>query len=422
MKVLLLIVDSLRADGVGFGGGPSSPTMDALAGQGACFHRAFCSGSWTVPSVLSMVTGRLPSRLGVCRWRHPLPFNAPALPAAFAQAGFEVRIFGPSPRWFLSNVPGVGLVGSSQDPAGVEQGLRAPRGVDQLIVVHHWWTHLPYLQRSLDKPAWRRVCDSSLQALAELPQVVAPKLRDLQAHAVAHFDRELLPRYLDAAASGGDDLLVMITADHGENWGEALPAGRRVEHIFDLHGRWMTDATTRVPLLVHGASAAGRVLPGTPAGFARGVDVAPTLLELAGLPVPLDLDGRSLVPSVLGGRPTGLQSAITVATHNVDNPDHYPQSGPVAFPRYAVRRPGSRLVVDFIAGTQEATPLDGATHAPPAGRDEEALAALWRQARDAGPLRPREGALESAGPPATDDKAPEPESLADRFRMLGYSE
>ena len=45
MKVLLLIVDSLRADAPGFGGGPASPTLDGLAAEGTRFDKSYCAAS-----------------------------------------------------------------------------------------------------------------------------------------------------------------------------------------------------------------------------------------------------------------------------------------------------------------------------------------------------------------------------------------
>jgi hypothetical protein len=82
--------------------------------------------------------------------------------------------------------------------------------------------------------------------------------------------------------------VVLATADHGESLGE---------HGEGTHGLFVYDSTLRVPWIVAGPGvAAGRVS----ATVARGIDVLPTLLDYAGLPVPSAVEGRSLRPAVEG--------------------------------------------------------------------------------------------------------------------------
>src|SRR5439155_24597519 len=93
---------------------------------------------------------------------------------------------------------------------------------------------------------------------------------------------------LGAAAPPGSSTVVLVTADHGESLGE---------HGEETHGVFVYDATLRVPLLLRA--------PGLPAGrvsatLARGIDVAPTLLDLAGLALPAGVEGRSLRPAAEG--------------------------------------------------------------------------------------------------------------------------
>jgi choline-sulfatase len=88
--------------------------------------------------------------------------------------------------------------------------------------------------------------------------------------------------------SPGRETLVLVTSDHGESLGE---------HGEETHGVFIYDATLRVPLVLAG--------PGVPKGrvaqtVARGIDVAPTLLALAGAPPLRGAEGRSLVPALSG--------------------------------------------------------------------------------------------------------------------------
>jgi arylsulfatase A-like enzyme len=68
MKVVLIVADSMRGDAPGFAGGPTeTPLMDRLAGEGTRFDSAFASGAWTIPSLMSMLTGAYPHRISIAR-------------------------------------------------------------------------------------------------------------------------------------------------------------------------------------------------------------------------------------------------------------------------------------------------------------------------------------------------------------------
>ncbi|MCZ7583975.1 MAG: sulfatase-like hydrolase/transferase [Deltaproteobacteria bacterium] len=344
MIVLVVVADSLKGEAPGFaGGGAATPFLDGLAAEGAVFDNYCASGAWTIPSVMSMLTGTWPHRLGLCRWRHPFPAHRATLLTAFAAAGFETRCFHPYPQWGFLTLPGKTRVENSQDVAAVESALRAPRGHDRFVFLLHWWTHLPYVNRELARGAWHAACDLSLDSLAKYPGRFAAMLERRYFDAVSYFSEQVLPRYVNAAASGGDDVLVAVTGDHGETWGRSLPSGRNVELIYDLHGRWITDETIRVPLVLHGRGADGAIPARRIDGMAAGVDFAPTVADLAGIPwpgpapaetgsgvaerlfAPEDDAGVSLAACVREGAVTPRREVMTVSSHNTHEPKNLPR-------------------------------------------------------------------------------------------------
>jgi arylsulfatase A-like enzyme len=80
---------------------------------------------------------------------------------------------------------------------------------------------------------------------------------------------------------------IVIMADHGEAWGE---------HKAYFHGTDLFDEQTRVPLIIAVPGQAARVIDDD----AQLVDVAPTLLDLVGAPIPANMRGRSLLPRIEG--------------------------------------------------------------------------------------------------------------------------
>lgn len=403
MIVLLIVGDTLKADAPGFAGGrAATPFMDNLARAGTWFQEMFASAAWTVPSVMSMLTGALGHQVGLCRWRHPFPARCPTLLTAFAAAGFEVACFHPYPKWGLLTVPGRDFVAGSQNPEAVVRNLREGGDHDRFIFLLHWWTHLPYLNRELSRPDWHAACDFSLESLHRHPARIAPRLEESYLKSVSYFSEDVLPRYLDAAATGGRDVVVAVTGDHGETWGRSLPPGRRVEQVYDLHGRWISDETIKVPLLLHGKGIpAGQALP----GFAGGVDVAPTLAELAGIDWPgpppqgdgpgiidrgdvlPEIIGRSLAPCIAAGTPAPRREVITISSHNTHEPRTYPATGSDMWRTMALRTTDAWYVWDGVARERTIAPTSGKVEPDEATSDEifTRLEALRLQAVDSGP-------------------------------------
>ncbi|GAB4175950.1 MAG: alkaline phosphatase family protein [Thalassobaculales bacterium] len=104
-------------------------------------------------------------------------------------------------------------------------------------------------------------------------------------------------RLLDwlAASGQGDDTLVVLTSDHGEQWGD--------QWLFGKHA-WF-DSSFHIPLIVSGPG----IVPGRVDRFTESVDVMPTILDLLGLPIPDQCDGLALSPFLAGGEPEAWRDA-----------------------------------------------------------------------------------------------------------------
>src|SRR5262245_8996098 len=97
-NILIVVVDTLRADRVGAYGGPPglTPVLDRLARQGTVFANAYAPSSWTCPSVASLLTSRYPSQHGVVSFETRFSDGETTLaerlvPARFGRIGAFVR-------------------------------------------------------------------------------------------------------------------------------------------------------------------------------------------------------------------------------------------------------------------------------------------------------------------------------------------
>ena len=285
-NLLLITIDTLRADKVGAYGDRSARTtsIDSVASRGALFTHAYATAPITLTSHASLLTGRYPAGHGARHNGIRLDLATPTLAERLSQNGFATAAFVaafPLDRRF-------GLIKGFQT-----YGDRLPRGADgrpanerpgRLVVdeaiqwldrrrdnrfflwVHLFEPHAPYGDARTGRPVQARYADE-----------------------VAEADRQIA-RLTAALGDKAPSTLVVVTADHGEAFGE---------HGEISHSLFVYDTTLRVPLIVSGPG----VRPGTrinqPVAL---IDVAPTVVKALGLGT-FDSDGIDLSGALSGAEP-----------------------------------------------------------------------------------------------------------------------
>ena len=285
LSVLLITVDTLRADAVGAYGKPDAgtPWMDRLAAAGLRFDDAHAHNVVTLPSHANILSGRYPLDHGVrdnAGFRFPPGMDtlATLLKARGYATGAFVSAFPLDARFGLGrgfDVYEDSFVDAQARPAFLEQERR---GTETVALARRW------LDAQGDRPVFCWVHLYEPHAPYRPPPELAARFADRPYQGeVAAADAALGPLLEPLLASGDDGrTLVVLTADHGESLGE---------HGEATHGLFAYEATLRVPLLVYGP----RLPPRVERAPARHVDVLPTILDALAVPVPAGLPGRSLL-------------------------------------------------------------------------------------------------------------------------------
>jgi choline-sulfatase len=278
--VLLVTIDTLRADAVSAYGNPaaSTPVLDALAARGVRFATAVANVPLTGPSHASILTGLIPVRHGVRdNGGFVLPDEIPVLTERFRKAGYRTA-------GFVSGYPLVRRFGFGRGFEVYDDSL--PHGNDP--------RRAPYVERSADRTTdlvlrwlespsggagpgaggapwflWVHYYDP--HAPYEPPGEFAQRFAARPYYGEAAFVDQQLGRLLRRLDEGGwsAHTLVLATSDHGESLGE---------HGEDTHGIFVYDSTLRIPWIMAG--------PGAPCGTSP--------------PMP----SRSRRSSTWGGRPS----------------------------------------------------------------------------------------------------------------------
>ena len=287
-SIVLVSIDTLRADHVGAYGAKTgaTPNLDALAADGVLFENALTPVPITLPAHASMLTGLLPHRHGVRdNGLFRLPKDVPTLAAALAAGGYDsAAVVGAAVldreyglergfRIYDDRVGGPGglTIPERKAAAVTDAALAAAAGLRPpfFLFVHYYDPHAAYDP----PPPWaERFADHLYDGEVAYADAEVGRLR-----------RELVRRGL------GGNAVFALASDHGEGLGE---------HGEATHGPFLYQATLHVPLVV---AAPGRWPSGRRVkGLVSIIDLAPTLLALAGRPVPPGLDGRDMGPSVRG--------------------------------------------------------------------------------------------------------------------------
>ncbi len=454
-NVVLVLVDTLRADHLGAYGydRPTSPHIDALAREGVLFRQAIGQAPWTSASIASLMTGLYPSVHGLdqgARWGGgqtsaggKLPFRVQKSLSPSQETLAEIlRRNGYTTAGFVSNIYVNSIFGFGQGfdiyddqhrgysrdvshvkQRGEETNRRIFRWLESrpdepfFLFAHYNDPHWPYDPPSPHGEAYIKGYGGDLtpeKTTAIVEQQGKPitglSKEDLR-YIVGLYDGEIhyaddqvgrLIDKLDAMALDRD-LLIVFTADHGEEF---------LDHGSASHGYTLYDEMIHVPLILRWK---GKLARREVSEQAELIDVVPTLLDLIGVEHAgaggsgLAFQGESLRPLLEGAREARGHIAFAEASYTGD--------------QRAVRTPeGQKLIHDAASNETEAFDL---TTDPREQKD------LWKESWQAyQPLSERLARWKETNTKLAAEHAAEDEpaqvvldpSTSDQLEALGYIE
>ncbi|MCD6508945.1 MAG: sulfatase [Thermoprotei archaeon] len=380
MKVVFIVIDTLRADHLGCYGYDlnTSPNIDKIAREGVLFERAYATDVPTQPSYTSMFTGQRGVKTGIVSHSptEDLSPNVPYLSEILASHGYltaAVSTLYMMRRWFARGFhyymnPYAGKprqllqqVDADDINAMAIPWIRQNADKDFFIFIHYWDPHGIYMpppkeyrylfyrgkdptdpnNHSLDRlkksvlwPFYKRHLDRIREA-----NNLAGEITDIE-FVKAQYDGEI--KYVDDKIGELvqlleelgiiDETLLIITADHGESLGEH-------EEYFD-HAT-VYEPVIHVPLIIryHELPKGKRVKD-----LVQLIDLPYTILKLAGIPIPKEFEGRDLVP-IANGEASGYDEV-------------YSNQGLWTAKRAVITKDGWKLIKTIDPGFWECPPLE----------------------------------------------------------------
>jgi arylsulfatase A-like enzyme len=417
--IIIVDIDTLRADHLGCYGyqRETSPHIDAFARETVFFEWAFSQAPNTPPSQTSILTGLYPSTHGMILDDDRVPEEAVTLAEALAGHGYVTagfhdggymreffRIGQGFSLWDDSSREGLKVIGPK-----VESWLREHAAENFLLLIHTYDPHTPYAP----PPPFDAMFMEGVPEPTPGFEPTTKLLNDIRLSKFTKNRRSLPPNDLAYAMALYDGEIRFVDDWFGSFWGLVRELGldRRATIVFlsdhgeefQEHGSLLHEklyaTVTRIPLMIR--LPGGRLARRVPA-VVESVDLMPTLLELAGAPVPAAVQGGSLLPLMLG-QPAG--------------------DAPVAFGEYpwfgrsrAVTLGTQRLVYASKTGRAElynyrTDPLEQVNVAE---RHPEAVAARVRLL-ESWEARVAASRIEDLGEPAPVDQ-----ETIEQLRQLGY--
>jgi len=330
-NVVVILVDTLRPDHLGTYGydRDTSPTIDALADRGVTFENAFVQAPWTTPSIASMLCGLYPTAMDLGFWSDPgkVGGSVDTLAEVLRDAGFRTHAVtakgGTNAEFGFSQ----GFDSYDEDAGYIQlaaervESFLGDLGEDErfflflhTLDVHNFNPLGEYRDRFVapyegdvipaDLPAneinrflqgWKTRVETSEFGDAEWAYI-----RSLYDACIRMVDDQLARVIAKLKETGRyDDTLIIITSDHGEEFGE---------HGFSGHGYTMYDENIRVPfILSHPSLPKVQLAP-----LVRMLDLAPTVAALCGVEPSRQWQGVDLAP-VIEGRDLSLPVYVECA-------------------------------------------------------------------------------------------------------------
>jgi arylsulfatase A-like enzyme len=370
-SIVLIIIDTLRSDKLGAYGypEPTSPELDAYGRRGVRFGRVIAQSSWTRPSIASLLTSRYPREVGI------YDEKAQALNDRFETLAE------------LLKASGYTTVGVTANP-NINASFNFDQGFDHYEdsdILFHWMQEEPGKASITERPvrSAHEVLESVLDWTASQrrpPYYVQVNLMEVHQYDdprthrpefAGLFPGERHRDYLQAIVAVSDavgwfirslekrpewsNALFVVTSDHGEGLSDHPNVA-----LSHSHGLLLYSSQVLVPLLLYTPSSdlpRGKVIDRP----VRLLDLMPTLLDYAGVPVPQGLRGVSLLPLIKGEAEdvkipdrfvveTQFQRANKIGVYSRDweffeNRDGHRGTSPKALHRFGVKETGVRTNV-----------------------------------------------------------------------------
>ncbi len=316
VNIILISIDTLRADHLGCYGypRPTSPAIDTFRGDAVLFEKAIAHAPSTLHSHASILSSLLPFHHQAswdARTRMPdevisvteVLENHGYATAAITGGGQMDKLFGLDQGFGSYEQPGTQSFADVTTKATqwLAEHNRQTESGPFFLFLHTYETHHPYAPDAgylelFDDPEYNGPLpdEISVDILREINQ----KDREIDssdlAHIIATYDAEIrsmddgfaeLVGYLEEHALY-DDTLIVLTSDHGEEFGEHGRVG--------WHSHSLFDELLHVPLIVKYPK--NRLAGSTVAVQTRSIDIAPTLLAVAGIEAPEQFLGVDLTP------------------------------------------------------------------------------------------------------------------------------
>lgn len=289
LNIILVVVDALRADRLGLYGykRPTSGPIDKLASSAVVFEDCVAVSSWTLPSMGTILTSLHPSAHGMTTVHKGLSGDLVTVTEVLRNAGYYTGCVQANPHMGPQAGVAQGFAEYLHLPVTLGQMQPYARAEEVNTAALDW------LERNSDRPFFLYLHYMDVHSPFRPPErfrIFGSTESDLYDGEIASFS-EQFGGFVEELRGRGllADTVLILTGDHGEQF---------YEHGWQGHGRSLYGEEMQVPLVfwLPGANGGRRVNQRV-----GGIDLAPTLLEIANAPPLLYAQGRSLMPALAGG-------------------------------------------------------------------------------------------------------------------------
>lgn len=387
LNVLLVVLDTVRAQSLSLYGyeKSTSPQLERIAQNAILFENARSTSPWTLPSHASMFTGQYPHELS-CGWVEPLDAAYPTLAELLVDAGYEtagfvanldycIREFGLD-RGFIHyedyRASFGQMIGDSALGGAMARELLPSIGdhqilgrknaasinhdflswLDQRSVTHPFFAflnyydaHDPYIPPADFAKKFMSVPSSGVvpyNKMDAITSVEAKGLNEAYDASIAYIDHQIGLLYDNLQSRGIlNDTLIIITADHGEQFGE---------HKLFSHGNSLYRPLLHVPLMIIMPGQVPRKIASSDAASLH--EIPATVIDLLGISTNIQFPGESLSRYWLDVNSNKLDNLplISEVKKGVVAPTWYPSSKGAM---KALIYNGIKYIINYGTGVEE---------------------------------------------------------------------